>query len=252
VVLAARDLFHGAAGDDGVGFGVGDGGAGGRTLEVVVLLDEQPGGLGLFGARLHADERPLALELAAVEDELQRAVAQAGVDVGIGGLGLPGALVPQHDGAPAILARGDDAFEAAVLHGVVLDLDGEPLVGDDVAGALGDGPALEHAIPAEAEVVVQMGGSVLLHAEGELRGGFGSGLCGRSGRLGGDFEVAHGAVARKLFVDGVGGGLGGLFCGGFLDCGLGGFGLGGVFRACGGHRLTPTGLSDAFDWPSEG
>ena len=49
--------------------------------------------------------------------------------------------------------------------------DGEALVGDDVAGALGDGPAFEHAVPAEAEVVVQVRGGVLLDDEGEVRGG---------------------------------------------------------------------------------
>ena len=169
--------FDAAAGDGGVGFGLGDGGIGGWALEVVVLLDEQPVGLGFGAAGLavHADERPFSLELGAVEDELQRAVAQALVDVGVGGLRLPGALVPDHDGAAAVLALGDDALEAAVLHGVVFDLHGEALVGDDVAGALGDGPGFEHAVPAEAEVVVQMRGGVLLDDEGELRGGFGFG-----------------------------------------------------------------------------
>ena len=127
---------------------------------------------------LHADERPFALQLGAVEDELERAVAQAFVDVGVAGLRLPGALVPDHDGAAAVLAFGDDAFEAAVFHGVVFDLDGEALVGDDIAGALGDGPAFEDAVPAEAEVVVKVGGGVLLDDEGMLAG---RGFCGGFG-----------------------------------------------------------------------
>ena len=133
-----------------------------------------------------------------MEDELQRAVAQAGVDVGVAGLRLPCALVPDHDGAAAVLALGDDALEAAVLHGVVFDLDGEALVPHVIAGALGDGPAFEDAVPAEAEVVVQAGGGVLLDDEGLLAGGdcgggFGAGF---AGRLGGHAEVAHRAVAR--------------------------------------------------------
>src|ERR1035441_5419867 len=167
VIFAAGDLIDAAAGDNGVGFGVGDGGRGGRPLEVVVLLDEQPVGFGLgaAGAAMHADERPLSLELRAVKDELQRARAQAGVNVGVGGLRLPRALVPDHHGAAAVLALGDDAFEAAVLHGVVFDLHGEALVGDDVAGALGDGPGFEHAVPAQSEVVVQMRSGMLLDYE---------------------------------------------------------------------------------------
>ena len=109
------------------------------------------------------------LSLSPCRMNLRRAGAQAFVDVGVGGLRLPCALVPEHDGAAAVLALGDDAFEAAVLHGVVFDLDGEALVGDDVAGALGDGPAFEHAVPAEAEVVVEVRGGVLLDDEGQRR-----------------------------------------------------------------------------------
>ena len=77
-----------------------------------------------------------------MEDEFEGAVAEAGVDVGVGGLRLPGAVVPEHDGAAAVLALGDDALEAAVFHGVVFDLDGQALVGGDVAGAFGYSPGL--------------------------------------------------------------------------------------------------------------
>src|ERR1019366_4119541 len=42
VVLAAGDLVDVAAGDDGVGLCVGDGGSRRGALEVVVFLDEQP------------------------------------------------------------------------------------------------------------------------------------------------------------------------------------------------------------------
>ena len=98
----------------------------------------------------------LPCSLGAVKDELQLAVAEAGVDVGVAGLGLPGALVPEHDGAAAVLAGGDDAFEAAVLDGVIFDLDGEAFIGDDVGRALGAGPGFEHAVPAEAEIVMEV------------------------------------------------------------------------------------------------
>ncbi len=88
-------------------------------------------------------------------------------DVLVAGLRVPGALVPDHDGAAAVLAFGDDALEAAVLHGVVFDLHGEAAVAGVVAGAFGDGPGFEHAVPAEAEVVVQVRGGVFLDDEGE-------------------------------------------------------------------------------------
>src|SRR6185437_7043633 len=161
VVALAGDLVHGAAGDGGVGLGVGDGSGGFGPLEVVVLLDEEPVGLigraparagGAGGFWAHADERPLAVQLGAVEDELERALAEGFGDVFVTGLRAPGALIPDHDGAAAVLAFGDDALEAAVLHGVVFDLDGEAAVAGVVAGTLGDGPGLEHAIPAETEV----------------------------------------------------------------------------------------------------
>ena len=94
---------------------------------------------------------------------------------------------------------------------MVFDLDGEALVSHVKAGALGDGPALEDAVPAEAEVVVEARGGVLLNDEGLLAGGdveFGFGA-GFSGRLGGDGEVPHGAVAGELLVYKVGGKVGG-------------------------------------------
>src|SRR6185437_14709867 len=109
VVFAGGDLFDAAACDDGVGFGFGDGGVGGRALEVIVLFNEEPVWLGLraSGLAVHADERPLSLELRSVEDEFERAGAQAGVHVGIGGLRFPCSLVPKHDGAASVLALGD-------------------------------------------------------------------------------------------------------------------------------------------------
>ena len=150
---------------------------------------------------IHADEGPLALHLGAVHFELEVAGAEAGVDVFAAELGPPAALVPDHDGAAAVLALGDDAFEAAVLDGVVFDLDGEAALLRVIAGALGDGPALEDAAPGETEVVVEVRGFVLLDDEGKAAGGGGlaqvegaGGVAGAGG-LAGDGEVAHGAVA---------------------------------------------------------
>ena len=203
VVFADGDLLERAVGHYGVGFGFGNGFAVGGLLEVVVLLDEEPVGL-LFGGGFaaHADECPIAFHLGAIHGDFERAGAEAFVYIGVAGLGFPGALVPKHDGASAVLACGDDAFEAAVLHGVIFHLDGEALVGGDVAGAFGACPTLEDAVPAEAEVVVQVGGGVFLDNEGVLlTADFWTGLCSTSGWLGGDGEVAHLAVAGELYVD---------------------------------------------------
>ena len=229
MVALVGDLVYGAAGDGGVGLGVGDRGVHRAVLELVVLFDEEPVGLvggaparagAGFGARAHAHERPLAVHLGAVHYELERACAESFGDVFVAGLRVPGALVPDHDSAAAVLAFGDDALEAAVFHGVVFDLDGEAAVAGVVAGTLGDGPGFEDAVPAEAEVVVEVRGGVLLDDEGKavrFVGGGRFGACVRTGGFGGDFEVTHGAVARELFVHGVGGG-----CGLAAWCGFGG------------------------------
>ena len=157
MVFATGNLFERALGDDGVWLGVGDGWGGGWALEVVVFFDEQPVGFALGGGfAAHTDQRPLAVHLGAVKNELEAPVAETGVDIGVALLWFPGSLVPKHDSASAVLASGDDALEAAVFHGVVFHLDGEALVGDDVAWTLGAGPALQDAVPTKAEVVVQV------------------------------------------------------------------------------------------------
>src|SRR5688572_19308293 len=101
---------------------------------------------------MHADEGPFALEPLAVELEGELSCLEALVRIAHG---LPRAAVPEHDGAPPVLAHGDRAFKLAVLDRVVLDLDGEALVGGVEARTLGHGPALEHAVELEAKVVVQ-------------------------------------------------------------------------------------------------
>ena len=100
------------------------------------------------------------------ERELELALARA---PRAGRLGLPRAAVPEHDGAAAVLALGDDAFEAAVLERVVLDLHREALVRRVEARPLGHGPALQDAVELQAEVVVQAAGGVLLDDEATSR-----------------------------------------------------------------------------------
>ncbi len=113
-----------------------------------------------------AHQQPAPVQLLAVERELQLAAPQR-----LGGVafGFPSAAVPQQHRAAAVLPLGDDAFEVAVVDGVVLDLDGEPLVGGVERRPLGHRPALEHAVVLEAEVVVEAPRGVLLDDEAPRR-----------------------------------------------------------------------------------
>ena len=207
MVLAVSDLVEVASGYHAVGLGLGDRGIVTRALELVVLLDQQPVGFFLVGClAAHANQGPFALQLVAMQDELQRASTQRRVHVRADRLRLPRSLVPHHDGAAAILALGNDAFEPAVFHGMVFHLHGEPLVCHDVARALGDGPALEHAVPSQPKIVVKMRGGVLLNNKRKrlllrFRCGF-LGGCLPAG-FSGDLEVAHLAITRELAIDGV-------------------------------------------------
>ena len=86
-------------------------------------------------------------------------------------VGRPEAAVPEHDGAAAILALGDGAFEVAVIERVIFGLDGKPLVAGVERGALGHRPGLEHAIDLKAQVIVKARGGVLLDDKARVFGG---------------------------------------------------------------------------------
>ena len=145
-------------------------------------------------ARLaRAHEHEAAAELAPDEHELELAA----VDrlrrrrlVRVLRIGLPPAVVPQHDVALAVAAR-DDPLEPAVGVRVILDLDGERLARRVEARPLGDRPADEHAVDLEAQVVVQTAGPVALDEEAVAAVGAPRHLARRLGRL---REVAHRVV----------------------------------------------------------
>src|SRR5690606_31034669 len=88
---------------------------------------------------------------------------------------------------------GNDALEAAIGHRVVLGADRQPLFAGIERGPLGNGPADQHAVDLEAEIVVQAGSIVLLHDKlRRARAAPGDGAPG-FGRL---LEVALGVVGR--------------------------------------------------------
>ncbi len=153
--VAFRDLAHAAAGLDAgrvLDRGVAMAGLG----PAVVLLDQQPvvpdlPALALIAVR-HADEAEAALQALALEVEGDVALL---VRLGRVALRLPGAAVPQHHGAAAILALRDGAFERAVFDRMILDLDRQPAVLGIEAGSARDGPALVDAVDLQPEVIVQ-------------------------------------------------------------------------------------------------
>ena len=147
---------------------------------LVALVDEQPllalvlleGALGRgAGTAARPDDREATLELLAMEHELELAVLDRLHPGQRRRLGLPGPPVPDDHVAGAVLLGGDDALEVEVLDGVVLDVDRHA---PDLAvegRALRDGPADEHAIDLEAEVVVEARRAVALDDEPPGRAG---------------------------------------------------------------------------------
>src|ERR1700736_172609 len=107
-------------------------------------------------------QRPAALELLAVELELEMALGIAGDGIAFRD---PRSAVPQQYRTAAVLLRGDDAFEGAVLDRVVLDVQCQPLVGRVETVTFGYRPAQQHTVKIETEIVVEVAGGMLLDDE---------------------------------------------------------------------------------------
>ena len=129
---------------------------------LVMRLDEQPVLLAAFVASLHVDEMPLAFELGALQLELEVAFRQLLVGITFG---RPLPAVPHDDAAGAVFAFGDAPFELGVIERMILDVHRQALVIGRQARTPGHGPALQHAIELEAQVVMQPARSVLLDDE---------------------------------------------------------------------------------------
>jgi len=165
---------------------------------VVALLDQQPRLLALAVAAVHAHERPAAVQLLAVQPELELAGAKPLARVADR---LPCAVVPDDHLAGAVLSLRDRPFEARVVDRMVLDLHGHALVVRVEAGSLRYRPALQRAVELEAKVVVQASRRVLLDDERER-----AARRLATGRLARDVEVAlleirtQGALHRRSFA----------------------------------------------------
>ena len=127
------------------------------------MLDQKPVGSLLALSLAHPGQDPAAVKFLTLKGEIQLAFCIAALRI----LAIPIAAVPNHDGASAVLALRNGAFEVAVIQRMVLDLDREPLVMRIEGRALGDGPGLEDAVQFEPQVVVQMRCRMLLNHEAE-------------------------------------------------------------------------------------
>ena len=99
------------------------------------------------------------MKLLTLQGEVQLAFSICALRI----LAVPIAAIPNHDGAAAVLALRNGAFEVAVIQRMVFDLDREPLVVGIEGRALGDGPGFEDAVQFESQVVMQMRCRMLLN-----------------------------------------------------------------------------------------
>ena len=123
---------------------------------LVALAEQQP--VLLVAVEVGRNERPRALEPLAVEADGEAAVALL-LDE------LVRAVVPDLDGARAVVALRDLALEGRVVERVVLDVDGERALAGLERHALRHGPGGERAVALEPEVVVEAARVVALDDE---------------------------------------------------------------------------------------
>src|SRR4029077_20619107 len=116
--------------------------------EPVLLLAVEPG----------RDERPDALEARAVQPHRQAAVRLLLEE-------LVRAVVPDFDGAGAVVALRDLTGERRVVERMILDAHRERALADLERHTLGDAPRGKRAAALEPEVVVETAGLVALDDE---------------------------------------------------------------------------------------
>src|SRR5690349_4618420 len=184
-ILRGLDLVERSAGRDAVGALVDDQALGTESRVIVALLEQQPAlvAAAVFAAAA-ANQIPGAVQLLAVKLEFQMAFGVALVGIA---LRRPGAAVPEHHRARAVLLGRDHALEFAVFERMILDMHRQPLVVRVEARPLGYRPAKQDAVQLEAEIIVETRGRMLLDHEAQ---GAVAALADLALGLGGDAEVA--------------------------------------------------------------
>src|SRR5216684_3387099 len=116
------------------------------------MFDEQPTGtFRAAEAGLGANQHPRSAKFLSVESEFQISFAKGSVD--IGNFGSPGASIPKHDCAAAILAFWNYALERAVVQRMIFHLCSQAFYRRIERRPLGHGPGQEDAAPLQAEIV---------------------------------------------------------------------------------------------------
>jgi hypothetical protein len=197
VILVPGNGLDIPLGEDAVGFLLRDRLVIRALFVFVMFLDQQPVRLGFVRClAAHAHQHPFAVQLLAMKNEFEIALGQPLVRVAHR---LPCAFIPKHHRTAPVLALGDGPFEASVLDGMILDLYRQALISGHITRPLGNRPTLENPVQAQAEVVVQASGCMLLDNEGQRFGRrrrFGPATW--FGRLA---EIAHRAITLELLVD---------------------------------------------------
>src|SRR5579864_1012513 len=130
---------------------------------VVLALDQEPVVVAVARLRAQPHQMPTAAQFLALKLEFQMALGEAFVRVA---LGMPVAAVPDHHGATAILSLRNRALELVIFDGMILDMDGKPLVVGIKTWAAGDSPAFHHTVELEPQIVMQPTRGVLLNDVG--------------------------------------------------------------------------------------
>ena len=117
-----------------------------------------------------AVDHPVLVVLAAGREQhvaaVQPLAVQDDLDLAVGPLQhLVGAVIPDGDGAAAVLAARDLAVESRVLQRVVLGVHGQVVLRRVVGDALRQRPGDEHPVAFQPEIPVQPARVVLLHHE---------------------------------------------------------------------------------------
>jgi hypothetical protein len=111
-----------------------------------------------------------------------------------GSFGSPKSSIPKHNGAAAIFAFGNRAFEISIVQRVIFNLDRQTTVLGIERGAFRHGPGFEHASRFQPQVEMKPGSGVLLNDEPRI---FGSLYLRLAARFGGFREVALGLIEGK-------------------------------------------------------
>ena len=139
-----------------------------RHSGLVVLLHEQPL---VPAAATPSDEGEATGELDAGQVEAKIARLDRGDRVVATGH-RPRPPVPHRDIAAAVLACADDALEVEVVQRVIVDVDSQPPHVGIEGRTFRHGPAQQHALRLQAQVVVQPASAMALDDEPSAVGGW--------------------------------------------------------------------------------